>query len=154
MPFTIYGVSCWIPALFRLILGKWFNVYHKVRLQRVVWLWYIVHYASINPFVAFATTAWYTIACGSAYEKIVNGYSSIGYYITSLFCKNTKINKMHNWQLFVHGLIWMVISLTIQEVLGHWYGGDDPSRFEGIPNAILYAGIYPMWHTFKGIPPL
>lgn len=39
------------------------------------------------------------------------------------------------------GLITSTISLTVQELLGHYVGGDDPSRFEGILNAILYAPL-------------
>ena len=154
MPFTVYGISCWIPAFFGMIFGKWFDTYHKTRLQKMVWLWYIVHYATIDLFVAYITTAWYMIACASAYEKVMGCNTSIGTLFTALFCidKLSKETVISNFSLFVHGFVWMTISLIIQEVWGHWYGGDDPSRIEGIPNAILYAGIYPMWRVIKGIP--
>lgn len=154
MPFTVYGISCWIPAFFGIIFGKWFDTYHKTRLQKMVWLWYILHYATIDLFVAYITIAWYMIACASAYEKVARGYTSIGKWFSELFCMNKLSHEtvISNSRLFVHGFIWMTISLVIQEVWGHWYGGDDPSRVEGIPNAILYAGIYPMWHVIKGIP--
>ena len=47
-----------------------------------------------------------------------------------------------------YGISVAVIALTIQEVMGHWIGGDDPSRLEAIPNAIWHAGYYSVYHIF------
>ena len=38
-------------------------------------------------------------------------------------------------------------SLFIQEYIGHYLGGDIPSRIEAIPNAIVYANFF-MRHMF------
>ena len=36
--------------------------------------------------------------------------------------------------------------MYLQEVFGHYIGGDAPSRVEAIPNAILYAPFYSISH--------
>ncbi len=40
----------------------------------------------------------------------------------------------------------MVGSLVIQESIGHYIGGDPPSRPEAVPNAIVYACYYSVNH--------
>jgi hypothetical protein len=134
MPGTIYGISCWIPALFSIIFGNWFNEYHKLRLQKIVWLWYILHYITFAPLETFLTIILYTFPAYFAQEKIII------------------LTEKDNYYLFIHGFMCMFICLIIQEIFGHWLCGDNPSRIEGVPNAILYAGIYPSWHIINGIP--
>ena len=50
---------------------------------------------------------------------------------------------------FIYGFGISFISLSIQEIFGHYIGGDAPSRLEGIPNAILYANYYSVSHLLE-----
>lgn len=152
---TVYGASCWVPAVFGMVLGKWYNGYHKKRTQWIVWTWYLTHYAMFDPTVALATALWYSITgiTRAAQTKVSTGGSCIGRCLTKSTCqKYQHPQPLSNLRLFVHGFCWMWGSLLIQESFGHWYGGDNPSRPEGVPNAILYASAYTMWHAIRGIP--
>ena len=40
------------------------------------------------------------------------------------------------------GLLISATSLLIQEYFGHYHGGDDASRLEAVPNAIIYANYF------------
>ena len=47
---------------------------------------------------------------------------------------------------FVLGVSISIVALIIQEYFGHYMGGDEPSRPEGVLNAILYAKYYSIYH--------
>ena len=51
-----------------------------------------------------------------------------------------------NFKLFLHGFVTSFLSLLFQEIVGHYMGGDIPSRPEGVLNAILYSVIYSTYH--------
>lgn len=122
MLFTVYGISCWVPALFRLSPGN------RQWMQYFVWAALFSHYMSINFFQGFFCLLWYAIPMVCANERA-----------------STDID---NWNLFWHGFFVSFIALGCQEFFGHYLGGDDPSRPEAVPNAIAYATLFSTWHIF------
>ena len=48
-------------------------------------------------------------------------------------------------ELLLKGLKTSFYALFFQEVIGHTLGGDEQSRFEAVPNAIIYAMHYVIW---------
>jgi hypothetical protein len=117
MPFTIYGAFLWIPYVFRL------NKYDANVFQFSMFLVYAVHYLTFSTvgFLLF----YFLFLAPTLYS--INHYRND---ITS-FCR---------------GLIIMVGALVIQEVFGHWLSGDEFSRTEAIPNAVIYAPLYAAYH--------
>jgi uncharacterized membrane protein YGL010W len=120
MPFTFYGISCWFPALFRLSNAN------KNRMQECVWTVLFVHYMTIDLFRGMLCLLVYIYPAYLALER-------------------TKYT-LTDWDLFKHGFMVSFCSLVFQEIVGHWMGGDDPSRVEGIPNAIFYSVFYSTYH--------
>ena len=49
----------------------------------------------------------------------------------------------------MYGFSISFIALVFQEIAGHYYGGDDPSRLEAIPNAIIYAMYFSFSHMIE-----
>ena len=64
----------------------------------------------------------------------------------AMYRMNASKNK---WKTALYGLFVATTALTIQEVFGHWLGGDKPSRLEAVPNAIWHAGFYSVWHLLN-----
>ena len=122
MPFTVYGISCWFPAIFGM-KPEYRNV-----MQKYIWTMLFVHYMGIDLLQGLFCTLF---------------YSPVMY-----FAYNSAYSIKSNSKLFWHGLLISFFSLLFQEVVGHWYGGDDPSRVEGVPNAIMYATLYSTYHIF------
>ena len=124
MPFTFYGISCWVPALCSMlhILSK----QNKTNMQLASWYVYVLHYMSIDFKRGLFCIAFYLYPSYRAYTKT----------------KSTK----SNFRLFLHGFLISFISLAFQEIVGHYMGGDIPSRPEGVLNAILYAVLYSTYH--------
>lgn len=122
MPFTFYGISCWVPALLNL------SRENRNKLQYYIWTMYFTHYISID--------FWQGILC------------SLYYLLPMAFAHETTYYEKSNWNLFKHGFIYSFISLSCQELFGHYMGGDDPSRFEAIPNAVMYATYFSTNHFF------
>lgn len=120
MPFTLYGISCWVPAL--LMLSK----ANRSKMQLGVWYVYILHYMTIDFKRALLCIAWFLYPAYRAYTK-------------------TRDSKS-NFKLFLHGFLVSFASLAFQEFVGHYIGGDIPSRPEGVLNAILYSVIYSTYH--------
>ena len=66
-----------------------------------------------------------------------------------MVCASEKVSSdMGNWNMFWHGFLVSFIALGCQEFFGHYLGGDDPSRPEAVPNAIVYATLFSTWHIF------
>lgn len=137
MPFTIYGFVLSIPALFRL---------DPERATRVALFLYTVyggHYLTVNTNI---TLLYY----------ILFGYSTIravrDYRLTFKGEKDDEGSKKMfspHVKLVLTGLSISVSALLFQEVVGHYLGGDIPSRWEAIPNAILYAKYFAVSHIFN-----
>ena len=123
MPFTIYGMTQWIPALFNL------NPKNSQSLLVNLYLIYFAHYFSINYKIGFLYSLVYTPITVTG---IVNHYK----------------NKTPN-QKFLNGFAISALALFLQETLGHYMGGDKQSRIEAIPNAILYAKYFSLHHIIN-----
>jgi hypothetical protein len=123
MPFTIYGITQWLPTLFLL------SPKHCVKFIRNLFFLYLTHYLSVDWKVA----ALYSII----YAPVVIISSMQHYY-------------GRPEQRFMRGLFISTAALVFQEGLGHWWGGDKPSRLEAVPNAILYAKFFSLQHLLKG----
>ena len=80
-------------------------------------------------------------------------YYIIYYFVTKKACIYYKIyyiiSKNKHIMIFIRGFLISAMGLIFQEIVGHKLGGDIPSRFEGIPNAILYAKYYSIYHFIK-----
>lgn len=122
MPFTLYGISCWFPALFGL------NNYYMNKMQEYLWFILFMHYISIDMVRGLFCALYYAYPMMYAYERVGKSNSRM--------------------ELFIHGIKYSVIALLCQEFFGHYLGGDEPSRVEAIPNAIAYATYYSTYHLF------
>ena len=120
MPFTVYGISCWFPTLFCL------NNEKMNKMQLYVWYMLSVHYLSIDFMRGMLCIMFYIYPAYKSYLKTKNSKSTL--------------------KLAGHGLAVSTGALLVQEVIGHYLGGDAPSRAEGVFNAILYAIFYSTYH--------
>lgn len=124
MPFTYLGFNISVPALFgQNFGGAW-------TLQKCFYTAYMTHYILLNPLVGLVTAIiyYYIIHLGRWMYEILH------------------FSDMSMFNRFVIGLVISTVSLLIQEFVGHYWGGDDPSRAEGVFNAILYAKYYSVSH--------
>ncbi len=121
MPFTYLGFNLSVPALFK-ARNSW-------NIQLAFYMAYMVHYMSFDLLTGLLTALVY-------YQVIRLGHHLYMMKFTS-----------NSGYIFV-GLAISTVALMIQESLGHYIGGDDPSRldFESIFNAILYAKFYSIQH--------
>ena len=123
MPFTYMGFNIAVPALFRLSSPS------AILMQKCFYIVYIVHYFSINPLVALVTALVYVpvISYGGWYNR--EWTKKYGYCST-----------------VARGVLVSFVALSCQEYFGHYLGGDEASRPEGVLNAILYANYYSIEH--------
>lgn len=122
MPFTYGGFNLAIPGLLKMPFRA------ATKFRWLIFVSYLFHYVTISR----VTTLLIALFYGSMLSYLDEFYS----------CLSHRDNLML-------GLIVSVIALVIQEVFGHWLGGDDASRTEGIPNAILYAVFYSVQHPIS-----
>jgi hypothetical protein len=148
MPFTIYGMLLWIPALFRL------NESQAHQLQYALYFIYGGHYMVVDRFIGLLYYLFYyqVVKMGQQQYKIKyitnkkNYENKTNHNQLSILRNN--LNKSIYLPIFIEGFLISFLALTFQEVAGHYYGGDIPSRFEAIPNAILYAMFFSVSHIF------
>ena len=116
MPFSMYGLLLSIPSFFGISSDQ-----AKI-LAKCLYIFYIGHYLTLDAYVTLLYICMYypTVKFGLNY-----------------FNNNDIIN--HRKSTFIKGVVISSISLGTQELLGHYYSGDMPSRPEGVLNAILYA---------------
>lgn len=120
MPTTTLGTLLWFPYLF----GG--SPRFRRRLRWFLYGSFMTHYMHVDPWVGILTKLLYF---GVVREAVAM--------------------DTDNWRRDMYvGLRMMVGSLLVQEVGGHWLGGDQPSRLEGIPNAIGYAIYFSVSHWF------
>jgi hypothetical protein len=119
MPFTYMGLNLLVPALFKM-KDPWM-------LQFCVFVVYMTHYATIDFTTTLVTTLIYYQVVKYSYNLYMKQFTShIGYFFI--------------------GLAITTVALLIQEFIGHYMGGDEPSRAEGVFNAIIYAKFYSVQH--------
>ena len=133
MPFTIYGMLLWIPNTIIYISGKKYSQQKKIlvgnEIQHFLYYAYMIHYLTIHIGIA--------VLLISLYE------------FPLLYDQRRYVKNNPNDNHIVTGLAISSAALVIQEIFGHYYGGDDPSRPEAVFNAILYAIYFSVCHFFR-----
>lgn len=132
MPITMFGLFLAVPAMFNL------SPANAIYLRKLVMLFYLGLYMRISPLISVLFLAYYMIPFT---------YSDKFYE----FIYNTDHTAYRAFSIVV-GMTSAVLALFVQEVLGHYIGGDAPSRFEGIANAVLYAPYYSIYHMTTRLP--
>ena len=131
MPVTIYGMLLWIPKtltyIFNIPQNKLMMTHKDIQLS--LYLVYMTHYLSINIGVGIILIIVYMVPL---------------YYAQRLYKNNSS-------SFVIYGLFMSTSSLIIQEVFGHYYSGDNPSRPEAIFNAIMYATYFSVGHFLRYI---
>ena len=119
MPFTIYGMLLWIPRALNLSFND------SLHFDMCIYVTYMTHYLTISAWVGLAACLYYLVPLVLA-------------YLTHM--------RLGMDRLLGVGLATSVLALLIQEVFGHWYANDPPSRGEAVFNAVLYAIYYSVSH--------
>ena len=120
MPFTYYGLLLCVAPLFGM------NLENTLLLQMFFYSYFISYYLSLNPIVGMLVAICYLPS-----------------QISAMYFYSHSLNRIG---VIIYGGVIAFIALAVQEIFGHWLGGDKPSRIEGIPNAIWHAGYYSIWH--------
>ncbi len=127
MPVTMLGFFIAVPVIFRL------NHKNTIKLRHLVMAFYFGIYVRISPLVALLFSLYYAIPVHYA-AKI------------SLLMRIKNFSQEAEVAL---GVIISVVALFIQEIFGHYLGGDDASRIEAVYNAIIYAPYFSIAHIFN-----
>lgn len=93
-----------------------------------IYIAYMTHYLFINFWIGIL---------------LMIVYAFPYYYVHRRYIDNVDSNHI------MYGLTISTTCLTMQEVFGHYYGGDSLSRPEAIFNAILYAIYFSVEHFFR-----
>lgn len=138
MPFTIYGMLLWIPMLFKLNYKKY------IAIQNVLYSMYMTHYTIMNWKMGSIISLVYSMPLYYAEKRIKNTFG---------FTRNKPVDTVKEYNylrilVFVEGLMVSIGALVFQEIIGHWLSGDPLSRAEAVPNAIMYAVYYSVYHIF------
>jgi hypothetical protein len=128
MPYTIYGMLYCLSSIIFL------NETYAKQFSHLLYFIYGGHYYKINLvgslcYYIMYYPVIYLFNCNYKYELI----------ILDTLKKKKIISLPSFFYLFKKGLIISCISLTIQECIGHYIGGDIASRPDGVANAILYS---------------
>ena len=126
MPFTAFGALVIIPNVLILLIPSLNSDTYIWRIQSGIYTAYLTHYFFISIPVTLCISIIYGIVLVEAYIKRMK---------------------------ILNACIIMLGALIIQEVIGHWIGGDIPSRIEGVPNAIIYAVMFSIDHLRHFILP-
>ena len=113
MPITIYGMLFWIPSLFNLNPTKAKNL---ILFLYFLYFGHYYHMSKINSIL-------YLILYSYTVKRAINVYSYE--YNKSYLIKNYIGNQGY---LISRGLLISTFSLGIQEFVGHYLGGDIPSK--------------------------
>ena len=108
-PFIVYGTLLWLPALFKL------NVYQANKLQRILYISYMVHYIQINKLIGIIISL---------------------YYILPLTISADKYNKHDSLE---KGLKTFIGALTVQEFILFFLKTQRTLTCKSIINSIMYA---------------
>lgn len=154
MPMTAYGIL--------LVLGQVLPMFYNI----MVWMksrYPVIHggvprptrdaYLEVTPDVSRSIHRFFYQAYMSHYvtvDPMVGALCAL-YYLPSLYMANLDctVYPRSRKLLITKGCTVSTVALIIQEILGHWVGGDDPSRPEAVGNAILYAMYFSVSHFFN-----
>jgi len=121
MPFTIHGIYSWAPAVFALEADS------AILMQTFFYLLFSTHYITVHFWSGVLCAIIYGIAVVLAARKYL---------------------KTNGKGMLKYGLVVSFVALVLQEVIGHTISSDGNSRLEAVPNAILYAQHFSMYHWF------
>lgn len=127
MPFTYYGLLRCVPSSIGLLMG--YNGETIRIFQLFFYPYFIFYYLTLDLYIGLILSVYYLPS---------------QYYAMKHSEESGSLTKTIGIGFFV-----AFVALTIQEVFGHWVGGDDPSRIEAIPNAIWHAGFYSISHLIN-----
>lgn len=114
MPFTIVGMTLWIPALGELLYD-------------------------IDPYISQYCLFTYYLGLYSYIKLDDCVYFCFMYYPTVIAGAHMYVGGLYDLGL---GLLISTVALVFQEIVGHNMGGDPPSRPEAVLNAIFYAKYF------------
>lgn len=156
MPFTIYGMVQWIPAFLEAtpsdakriaqFLYFLYGGHYLLLDKRIAILYYAAYYPSLYYGIKHYETQYRENKKKLEKEKHQNKRLHVNSENTMTISKY--LNKNETNMIFATGLCISTLALLFQEYVGHYWGGDIPSRFEAIPNAILYAKYFSLHHIF------
>lgn len=140
MPYSIHGILLCIPALFNLT-----PVDARLLMWNLYYLFGGIYFRidTIGMFLYF----------GMYFYPVKK---SILVYHEDYLCIEPNDDELYNYFLFSKiqifllskGLLISFYGLLFQEIVGHWLGGDIPSRPEAILNAIIYAMYFSSVHFY------
>ena len=113
MPFTTYGFLLAVPNI--LFLSR----KNAQKFHKTLYLFYLGHYLMIDLYVAIL----YAIIYGMIALRAI-------------------VHYRRGFKFALKGVGIATTSLLIQEFIGHYLGGDDPSRLEAVPNAVMYSVFF------------
>lgn len=139
----------WIPTVINA------TPYQAREMKRLFMTFYVGHYARISLFVTALIVAMYAIpyACSGAIYHNLYTWGTVfppQRQVSALAVSPRRGVK----SCFYYGFLMALGALVIQEVFGHWYGGDAPSRPDAVPNAIAYAIYYSVSHLVDHVSSL
>ncbi len=142
MPFVAYGLFTSVPMLFQ----SNYNHHYYINIQRFLYIAFTTHYLTIDLPIGALTGALYAIPTYYSNKKVEQTFSIVCYSDNP----NAKdIYLYFRMNCAIYGAMITIISLVFQEIIGHWISGDQLSRLEAIPNAILYAAYFSVSHIFR-----
>ena len=153
MPFTACGLIQLASGILNLRreTAKQFSL--------AVYLLYGGHYALLFPtkpvityYVLYSIPLYlafkrYDKLCKSKFER-QGSNSHLSTSLTTTIISSFSFSNWFNLPLIYNALTICIPSLICQEVVGHYFAGDIPSRSEGVLNAIIYAMYFSVSHLF------
>lgn len=134
MPFTVYGMLYWIPALFNL------QAKNAKKIMTILYHVYGGHYIKVDKWGALMYYLWY-------YNVLQQAKKNYTLDIRRLDKQNETTLNTRKY-LLKKGFCYSGYGLIFQEVVGHMIGGDIASRPEAVLNAIVYAMYFSANHMY------
>ena len=130
MPFFVYGILIVLSMLPSETKEK------AQQVQDVLYSSYMTHYLILDPRAGAVTALVYSVPYITARNAVEKFYGE----------EERPFRTRLKSELLKAGGSLAFSALLVQEYVGHYLGGDPPSRIEAIPNAILYAIYFSVSH--------
>ena len=130
MPFFVYGILVVLSML------PSETEEEALQVQDILYSSYMTHYLVVDPRAGVVTALIYSVPYLTARNAVEKFYGE----------KYKSFKERITSSLMKAGGTTAFSALLIQEYVGHYLGGDPPSRIEAIPNAILYAIYFSVSH--------
>ena len=142
MPLVAYGALTAVPCLWRGSVQS----YRKA--QDIIYVAYMAHYMTIDLNVGVAAAVVYYTPLELARQTTSRTFSHLCCSNDLIATGNAAEYDFARLNCACYGGLVMLSALVVQEIVGHSMGGDEPSRPEGVCNAILYAIYFSISHLF------